>query len=152
MLDYEKLCRIHTSLLDEDPGEDQERLYRAYPKFRGYAYSDHDHARFQATFVLGLAQTYSMSPEKLTRTAFLVSPVTEKWALARLDQILREIFDRCRKEAKIKVARFLGGSLENLLVGNRVLQIEEPVRWAAYGFDLDMPLPDWMKDALLTGV
>ncbi len=152
MLDYEKLCRVHISLLDDDPDEEQERLYRAYPTCRGYADAAQNRSHFQATFVLGFAQTYCISPERLTRAALLISPVTEKWALDQLDCILGEIFARCRKEVNVTVAQQLRNALENLIIGNRILQMEEPVRWAAYGFDLDMPLPDWMRGALLTGV
>lgn len=152
MLDHAKLCRIHRGITGQDSEEAHEQLYRAYPTLRGYASSALNLPYLQATIVLGLSQTYMLHPERMTKTAFLVSPTAEKWALEQLDLILREIFDQCRQTGNLRVAQYLGAALKHFLIGNRILQIEEPTRWVAFGFDLDMPLPDWMKDSLLTGV
>jgi hypothetical protein len=149
MLTLDKLPGIHRGLLVTDPNEVQTSLYGAFPEFRGFSGRDLNTDRFLATLVLGMAQTYPFGGTAYHPVALLVSKHAEEWAVGQIRQTVQEIIARLKSEDRVQGIQMVRGALGALMLGCRALQIDEPPRWAAFGFDRADPIPEWMQGSLL---
>ncbi len=153
MLTQDRLCALHETLLGDAPNGQHQSLYGTFPKRRGFSDRRIHIARFEAAFVLALAQTLPMGSGKMRRVMFFVAPSAETWAVEQMGRIAKVIFGRFKAEGNVKGAQLLGDAFKNVMMGKYVLQVaEEPERWACFGFRATDPVPEWMRDSLLTGV
>lgn len=149
MIDHAKLCRVHESLFEEAPNETHLTLYRAFPKSHGYKGHDQDLSRLQASLVLGIAQTYPSGGDSFQRVLFVYPSFMDEWVTDQIANTVKGIVVNLVQQDRIPAAKVVKNALDKLLLGSRVLQIEEPPRWVAFGFDQDDLVPEWLKQGLL---
>jgi hypothetical protein len=128
----------------------QERLYTASKESTKHGYllvsswdSRESWEHFLATFILAYAQTPT------GEVAFAVSGSTQKWAGEQLKKIARHIFSTRAKASRASIQE-LYGYFQRLMMGSNILQLDEPTRWVAYGFNDADILPPWMRGHLLS--
>jgi len=144
------LQSLHETLLGDEPGNEHYALYGAYPAHRGFSDRRTVIARFEATFVLALTQTFPLGSGSMHRSMFFVAAPTEDWAVKQMNRIAKVIFGRFKQEGNVHGAKFVGDAFNHLMMGKYALQVtEEPERWAAFGFRTTDPVPEWMRKSLL---
>lgn len=139
------LDNFHRSLVGNPPTEVQSALYREYVArgVAGFSHAELDAKRFMATFVLALRLTRDHEQVRL-----LVPPVAVKWAIEVMRQAVRGIARR--HKANPAALDALKTAVKKLVIGSRVLQFrDEPDCWVAFGFNPDVPAPDWLHAKLL---
>lgn len=146
-------ARVHLTLLGTSPSEEQRKLYDGFPSYRGYSASSPTDDHFEATFVAALTQALGAGG-KFNRSYIFVPATKVEWVNSRTIQIAQTMFGLLKLkpsgEQRRKTCENLGAVLKHLLVGSRVLQMEdEPARWVALGFQSADPIPEWMRNALL---
>lgn len=133
-----KLSEVHKAFYSVV--EDNKRGYRL--KLNG---AKTDPERFLATFVLAFHMTAFPTPG---RVIFIVSRITERWALDQIKGIAYYIY-RSRKGASKESIEAIDDALRRIEIGSRALQLEgEPERWVSYGFNSQDVLPPWMRNRL----
>lgn len=153
MIDY---LVFHQNLLGIDPAKTppafrvtpaQERLYAASEPRHGFLLSSAKSLErwdlFLATFVLAYAQT----PRGLV--TFAVSAPTQRWADEQIKKIAHRIFGARAKMPRASVQE-LFDYFQKIATGSKILQVNEPARWVAYGFHERDILPPWMRGRLLS--
>jgi hypothetical protein len=154
MIDY---LVFHQNLLGIDPDKTprafrvtpaQQRLYAAAePPRHGFllpsSKSLESWEHFLATFVLAYAQT------QRGVVVFAVSAATQRWAGEQVKKIAHHIFGSRAKMPRKSIEE-LYGYFQNIVIGSNVLQVNEPARWVAYGFNEKDLLPPWMRGRLLS--
>lgn len=134
-----KLSEVHKALYSAV--EENKRGFRL--KLNG---AKTDPERFLATFVLAFHMTAFPTPG---RVIFIVSRVTERWAVDQIKGIAYYVY-RQRKGASKEAINAIDDALRNIDIGSRALQFEtEPERWVSYGFNSQDILPPWMRGRLL---
>lgn len=145
--------RLTHRLLGTQPNPKQLRIYEAFPGARGV--SDHtlDQETFESALVMALTQTLPKAQTTPFKCYFFVPASVEKWAIDRLGECAKHIFDQLKPlkpERKVIAARQLGSFFHCIMLGSRVLQLDTgPDRWVAFGFDKKDPIPEWMCAGLL---
>ena len=151
MLKADRLCALHESFLGDTPGQEAQSLYQVYPLSKGFSDRTNAVDRFEAVFVLALAQTMPMGNSKLHKTMLFVAAPTEGWAVKQMQRIAGVIFGRLKEDGNTIAAKLMGQAFNHLMMGKFVLQVaEEPERWASFGFRVADPVPDWMRKSLLS--
>lgn len=97
--------------------------------------------QFLATFVAAYAQTTD------GMVLFVVSAPAQKWVLEQVKTVARRIFASRTGKGRSTIQR-LFQCFQHLSVGSNVLQVSEPPRWVAYGFNDKDVLPPWMRGKL----
>lgn len=146
--------RIHTVFLGTNPSETHTKLYANFPRYRGFSSADPSREAFEATFIVALMQATGENG-KFNRSYLFVPATKVAWVNELTLSVARVMFARWKgqgtPEARKKVVEHLGQALKHLMVGSRVLQMEdEPARWTALGFQAADPIPEWMRSALLS--
>lgn len=150
--DPEKIRSLHRAYFDEDPTEQQRRLYDAYPHANGYSDGNRDAERFRA--VLNLALVLAIPDDGVpehVHTPFVFFPKPfERWVVDEIRKSAESLFDRLRKDRRVDAAKFVGNCFKALRLGHLVLQLPgAPDRWVAYGFTRTDPIPNWMQARLI---
>ena len=124
--------------------EDARQLYEAHAEWdvRGFSSVDLDEDRFLATFVLALSLTGGEHP-----VCMAVPRQHTDWAMEQIKEIARHIFRERQGNTAAIIA--LRKAIGQLVTASRVLQIDEPERWVAFGFHREGLLPEWMRGKLL---
>lgn len=151
--DSEKIRNLHQRYFNEDPTDEQTRLYDAYPHAHGYSDSALDRERFRAVLNLALVGTIPIDGAiENTQPTFLFFPKPhERWVVDQIKQNAEGIFNRLREERRVDAAKFLGECFKALRLGHLVLQLPgAPERWVAFGFTDDGPVPPWMRGHLIS--
>ena len=145
----------HRLLTGEDPLPIQEKLYES-GKF-GYSDKALDEDRFLGVAVMTLHKTTRDGRHKPpSRVVLLVPPAQDKWVLEQLDRISAKTFKHLKhlpgtKPSRDRVSIMIGEWFKVLFVMSRLLQLpEQPEAWTSFGFSKEDPIPDWMRDGLLT--
>lgn len=145
--------RIHLAFLGENPGPTHTRLYTEFPVARGFSSNVADEARFEATFVAGLAQVFEDGGG--LQPCFLLLPASQTvWGTAQMTQIVRRMLSRWKHESdpaiRARAVHRLAEGIKHMMVGSRVLQLDNPPsRWVAFGFTVNDPVPEWLRDGLI---
>jgi hypothetical protein len=152
------LAIFHQNLLGLNPAKTppeflltktHERLYTANRESARCGYLLHSRGSRESwehllgTFVLAYGQTPNGN------VTFAVSPPAQRWVDEQLRIIARRIFKSRAGAAKASLEA-LYKSYQRLTIGSNVLQIAEPPRWVAYGFNDTDVLPPWMRNRLLS--
>ncbi len=150
-LDLAQLQKYHTQLIGKAPTKEHLTLYEAFPDYKGFSDREVNLARFEAVIVLCLSQAFNEpGQDKPNKTYLFVPANQEKWAMAQLKILAQRLFARCKEHKAKGTALYLGEVFRSLMLGSRaVLLVNDPGRWAAYGFDRKDPAPNWMRDKLL---
>lgn len=125
-----------------------ERLYKANRESARCGYllqsagSRESWEHLLGTFILAYGQT----PQG--NVTFAVSPSVQKWTGEQLKRIARRMFSSRASAPKASIDG-LFRNFQRLIMGSSVLQITEPPRLVAYGFNDADVLPPWMRNRLL---
>jgi hypothetical protein len=145
--------RLTHRLLGTEPNAKQRRIYDAYPGTRGLSDRGLDEETFESVLVMALTQTLPRANSEPFKCYFFVPASVEKWAIEQLNVRAKRIFAHLKPlkgERKVLAARQLGSFFHCILMGSRVLQLEQgPERWVAFGFDKTDPIPEWLREGLL---
>ena len=145
---------LHGTLLGEEPADLHKKLYES-GKF-GFSDKTLDPERFLAVAMVTLHKTTRVSMHKPARVVLLVPPLKDKWAIEQLDVISERMFRHMKKMpgtsmARGNAAKMVGGWFKVLFVMSRLLQLpEQPDAWTSFGFSKEDPIPDWMREGLLS--
>ncbi len=152
-IDATKLRQYHVLLLGQEPEPTHLSLYEGFPDSRGFSDRALNVERFEAVLLLGLAQTFKEPGQDKPNKTYLFVPATrEAWAIKQLEAVARKVFARCKEKKASQLAVHLGELFQHLMLGSRAIMLPSaPERWAAFGFHRADPIPDWMRDMLLTG-
>lgn len=152
------LAVFHQNLLGIDPEktppefritQSQKRLYTAGQRSskHGFLFDSNQGLEswehFLATFILAYGQT----PTGVVAFAVRSGP-TQKWVNEQIKKTARHIFGS-RAKSKRKGIDELYANFQRLAMGSNILQLAEPERWVAYGFNEKDILPPWMRGRLL---
>ena len=147
------LTDFHQMLTGEAPGQIAASFYATGKS--GFSDKTLDAERFAAVAVLTLFKTTRTSMERPDRVVMLVPPSADKWVISQLDGVSAMVCEHCKKipgtkEARTRLARMIGDWFKVLFVASRALQLpEQPEAWTSFGFSIDDPIPDWMRDGLM---
>lgn len=144
------ISKLHRGLLREDPTPEQQRFYKVFPQYRGYASADQDSERFVASFVAALADTWDEGLKACVHTVPFALPRTiEPWCLDQINLFLDRVKSHKHLLSK-PVRRLVLDAVKHVETGTRVFAIASaPKRWVAFGFDTQSVAPEWIKEGLL---
>jgi hypothetical protein len=149
---FKELNIFHDKILGRTPKDRryratprQKKLYRGYVNEdrRGFACMERDEELFIATLVLALRQVQFKGETDLHPVILAVPKALDAWAFSVSKDFYRAVLKRFRGD--VTMAHLMRKAFEKLLWEHRVLQIPEPPRWVAYGFDYTFPVPSWME-------
>lgn len=145
--------KLHKTLYGAEPGEAHVSFYDSGKM--GYSDKEFDVARFEAVVVLTLHKTLRTGIAKPSRVVLLVAPTHEKWVMEQFDKAARRIYGNFKKlagaQSRTELAKLFGNCFAAVFVGSRLLQLPEmPEAWTSFGFTKEDPIPDWMRDGLLS--
>lgn len=141
------LSKFHKELVGGDPTPEQQRLYEAFPEFKGYSKEEHDKYLLVATFILGLHQTKNSQ-----KVSFFVPRSHDALVIETINELLKEIKQKRAKlpNKGLEGNRQIVKAIQNIEIGSRVFTVKtEPERWIAYGFSITTPAPEWLTTKLL---
>jgi hypothetical protein len=145
------ISNFHKQLLGVDPTPEQNRLYEAFPKQRGFSSEEQNSDRFVATFIAALADTWDGDAKACTFKVPLAIPrAIEPWCIDQINLFVETMKVR-RKLIPDKrfIPHFLQ-AMKHVETGTRVFSmVEAPKRWTAFGFSVDSVAPEWLKEGLL---
>jgi hypothetical protein len=150
------LNKFYDQLLGQTPKDPRfkvsarkRQLFRGYIKEgkRGFACKAFDDELLVATLVLALRQVQFKGETDLHPVILAIPKALDAWAAEVSKDFYRAVMKQFRGD--VTVAREVRKAFEHLLWEHRVLQIPEPTRWVAYGFDYTFPLPTWMEGRLV---
>jgi hypothetical protein len=139
------LSKKHQTLLGKKPTKKQLLFYKRFPEFRGISDKSLDPEILEALFVAALTSG------KGRDRAYILAPVAhEAWVMEQFNKTADIMFAGCKKWPNpVKIAKGYGQMLKKIMIVGRLLQIpEEPPYWVSFGFTLNDPIPDWVKDRL----
>jgi hypothetical protein len=145
---------LHKTLYRTAPLESHLKLYESDKK--GFSNKALDEGLFRAIVVLTLHKTMRGSADQPARVALLVAGTHEKWVIDQFDKEAREIFSNFKtmpgtQKSRAALAKLFGNCFKAVFVGSRLLQLPEaPEAWTSFGFSDQDPIPDWMREGLLT--
>lgn len=136
-------------LLGIDPTDQHLKLYTAYADrdVRGFWGTGNTEV-FLGTLVLALSQTIGLSGEK-QRVVMAMPKGRINWATGQTKEVAKYVF-RCRKGERDAIL-VLRDAFRQLAMASRILQITEPERWVAFGFEKGTTLPPWAPKKLTDG-
>jgi hypothetical protein len=135
---------VHSTLYGT-PTPTQVKLYENYPKYRGYSSRELDVEKFEAAFILALAQT--LGGESKVQS-FLFFPAEMQPLLTEtIKNTVWGMVKRFKTDRKLLAA--IQDALNHVYMGPYSQLSESPTRWAAFGLHRDDVLPSWIQNALL---
>jgi hypothetical protein len=97
---------------------------------------------FFATFFLAIA----LSDAGSKTVTVIVPPAATKDFFDRTKSLARKVLESVKKDpARLEA---YSKAIKSFTLASRPLQMDEPARWVAYGFDATSPIPDWLKARL----
>jgi len=139
-------ARLHETLLGTTPSKSQLRLYDN-PAVHGWLDGSEDPEKFLAVFMRALALTLPPDGETFRRSFLLLPPKHEAWAVVRMKALTRHMLVQHAKRPMIY--NLICKLVSETAMATRVLQMEEPARWVAFGFGPDCDTPSWLRSHLL---
>jgi hypothetical protein len=136
------LIDLHKFIFKQAPIDEQFRLYKEFPEIRGFSYSGQNIPLFQATLVLVLSQALFHNPEGERSYLFLPKGDRE-WSTEQLKEHIKRVIQSVPRASRPRYVE----RIRLLSVGHQVHQIDEPPRWAAYGFTSNV-VPSWIARRL----
>jgi len=114
---------------------------------RGWLDGCEDPEKFLAVFVRAMAQALPDDGETFQRSFLLLPPKHEAWAVVRMKVLTRHMLTQHAKRPLIY--NLICKLMTETVLATRVLQMEEPARWVAFGFGPDCDMPSWLRRHLL---
>jgi hypothetical protein len=148
---FERLKRLHGSLLGTPPGDMHERLYRAFPTVRGFSSRVTDDHLFEGVLILALLQAGKLEGESHVHKVYFFTPErSEKWVVEEFRSAAKRIFDRLKTGKSVSAIKHVGALFHQVMLGSQILALPaEPERWVAFGFSKFDGVPEWLGEKLL---
>lgn len=145
------ISTFHKQLLGVDPTPEQNLLYNAFPKRRGFSSEEQDSDRFIATFIAALTDTWDRDTKACTFTVPLAIPrAIEPWCIDQINLFVERMKVRRKTFVSKTIIPQFVQAVRHVEMGTRVFSmVEAPKRWVAFGFSTDSVAPEWLKEGLL---
>lgn len=142
---------VHSLLIGQVPELEHRRLYSSGKN--GFSDRAFDESRFLAVAMLTLAKALRTSNP--SRVVLFISPTHDKWVVRQFDDISAVAFRSIAKgpgspEGIRSLAHLFGDAWKMIFYTSRLLQFQEkPEAWTSFGFSIEDPIPEWMREGLL---
>jgi hypothetical protein len=153
-LDEQTLSRTYTLYFGVEPPREVQKLFAKFPEFRGFSQCGQDRDQFRTALMIGLLGTHPEGNppfrEESFQGSYLLHPKGARgWVLESVKAEAAVIFTNLREHGRDKAIPTILTCFQKLRMGHQVLQLPEPPRWAAIGFERSDPIPEWMRIRLM---
>jgi hypothetical protein len=141
------LIQFHEELMGDKPDDAQRLLYRANGRSFGYLDGGRDRKKLLAVILLAMWHAKPEDGETFRKVLLIIPPTHERWAVETLQALARYVLGRMADRPMLY--NFVVKALQQMQIGSRILGMDEPAIWVAYGFGEGVPMPEWLQARLL---